>query len=96
MPENRIFTVNSKKRTGRVEGRNEPFLFGTGYLQEYSDKVIRVVMDSGRNVWLPMSVIHDDSSLYGIDVLGKRQELGLHGEVIIKRWWALEKGYYRP
>ena len=74
---------------------NEPHLIGEGYLVEIKDKAIKVQLQSGQNIWIPMRVVHDDSELYGKDVIGKAQELGTDGKLIVKRWWARQEGYVR-
>lgn len=53
----------------------------------------RVIKDTGKallvdidgdEVWIPKSVIHDDSEVYKEDT---------EGELIVKLWWAREHGY---
>lgn len=48
-----------------------------------SDKAIRVKMESGRQIWVPQSAIHDDSEVYKLDDFGK---------LIVKPWFAEQIG----
>ena len=40
--------------------------------------------EEDRTIWIPKSVIHDDSEVY---------ELDHAGDVIVERWWAEDKGF---
>lgn len=43
-----------------------------------------ILVNRGKgDLWVPKSVIHDDSEVY---------EEGHEGTLIVKRWWAEEKG----
>lgn len=53
---------------------------GEGRVIRDSGKAILVELtDSGKQVWIPKSVIHDDSEVY---------EDGTEGIVIVKTWFA--------
>lgn len=42
------------------------------------------VHDLGESIWIPRSVIHDDSEVYDDDH---------DGELVVKSWWAHERGF---
>jgi hypothetical protein len=46
-----------------------------------TDAALLVRMDDGAERWFPKSVIHDDSTVY---------EVGHTGELVVKRWFAIE------
>lgn len=47
-----------------------------------TDKALCVELDEhGKDVWIPLSVLHDDSEVFDDDENGD-------GEVIVKSWWA--------
>lgn len=46
-------------------------------------KALLVVCADGE-VWIPKSVIHDDSEVY---------EEGHAGKLVVKRWWAEQRGW---
>jgi hypothetical protein len=50
--------------------------------------VIPVSGAPGIDTWIPISQVHDDSEIYGVDAQGARQEKGSHGRLILKRWWT--------
>lgn len=37
----------------------------------------------GDDVWVPKSLIHDNSEVY---------KMGSEGELVVPEWWAIEKG----
>jgi hypothetical protein len=49
-----------------------------------SSKAIRVRLDTGREVWVPKSVIDDDSEVYDSD----HDE----GKLVVQEWWAEKEG----
>jgi hypothetical protein len=67
----------------REEG-NEPVSLGDGVVLQDSGRALLVELDSGDEVWIPHSVIHDDSEVYA----GGNSS----GDVAVKRWWAEDKG----
>lgn len=40
--------------------------------------------EDGRKIWIPKSVIHDDSEVF---------DLGHEGDVIVQHWYAEKKGF---
>lgn len=40
----------------------------------------------GEELWVPKSVIHDDSEVYGQTAPGP-------GDLLVKEWWAAERGF---
>jgi len=51
-----------------------------------TDKAIEVLIDDGgdhwRELWVPKSVVHDDSEVYAY---------GHKGKLVVAEWWAEEK-----
>lgn len=47
-----------------------------------SDNALLCIID-GKEVWIPQSVIHDDSDVY---------KMGTEGTLIIHEWFAIKKG----
>ena len=39
--------------------------------------------DLAQDIWIPKSVLHDDSEVY---------ESGTEGELVVMRWWAQKEG----
>lgn len=58
---------------------------GEGKVKKASDKALQVELESGETIWIPKSVIDDDSEVYDED---KNSE----GEVVVKTWWAEKEG----
>lgn len=58
---------------------------GNGRVKRGSDKALQIELDSGETVWIPKSMIHDDSEVYDDD---KNNE----GEVVVQTWWAEKEG----
>lgn len=53
-----------------------------------TDKAPLVMLDPGGDedtVWIPKSVVHDDSEVYS--------EKASEGDLIVKAWWAKANGY---
>ncbi len=65
---------------------------GEGTLIRSTDAAIFVRLKTGEQYWVPMSCVHADSELYGRDEAGDMQAVGETGSVVVKRWWAIEKG----
>ena len=58
---------------------------GRGRCARDTGRAILVVMTAnGDEVWIPQSVIHDDSEVYGD---------GHNGSVVVLGWWATRHGY---
>jgi hypothetical protein len=49
---------------------------------------IEVIRDDGTRLWVPVSVLHDESEVYRC-VAGD----GDTGKLIVKRWWAVRRGF---
>jgi hypothetical protein len=62
---------------------DEAVSLGAGRAIRTTDKAILVDLDSGEEVWVPKSCLHDDSEVY---------EEGHAGNVVVKEWWALKEG----
>jgi hypothetical protein len=55
-----------------------------------TDKALRVRMDpeyGGEMIWIPKSVVDDDSEVY---------RMGDKGDLILKRWWAVKEELIEP
>lgn len=70
-------------------GGKEPCSMGHGRCIRETDRAILVDFgdeddDGGEEVWIPKSVVHDDSEVY---------EDGGTGEVIVETWWAEANGH---
>lgn len=50
------------------------------------DKAILVAV-AGEEIWIPKSVVHDDSEVYSTD------EDGREGTLRVKLWWAEKNGH---
>lgn len=76
-------------RDGVSEGNDgdQPISLGTGMLIKERDKSILVSLEDGdgEEMWIPKSVIHDDSEVYGD---GEDEQ---EGNVVVKKWWAEER-----
>lgn len=48
-----------------------------------TDKALRVEVEDMGTIWVPRSVIHDDSEVY---------DEGHEGELVVKRWFAEKEG----
>jgi hypothetical protein len=59
---------------------------GLGEVLRSTDKALLVnLVEEGKEVWIPISVIHDDSELYDDDD-------NSDGEVVVQQWWAEKNG----
>lgn len=56
---------------------------GTRVIRESDSGLALLIEIEGKEVWVPKSVIHDDSEVYDEDH---------EGELVLKEWWAEEKG----
>lgn len=61
---------------------------GVGQVTLASDLALRVSLaeHDGRNLWIPRSVLHDDSEVFD-------DKANAFGRVIVKGWWARERGF---
>lgn len=67
------------------DGGSDPVAVGQANLLRESDKAIQVDIDGIGRFWVPKSVIHDDSEVYGGE--------GAAGELVVKRWFAKKEGW---
>ena len=51
-----------------------------------TDKALLVSLDGEEEVWVPKSVIHDDSEVYS--------EKADEGDIVVLAWWAKNNGYW--
>lgn len=68
---------------------NDPESLGHGELVRETEKAVLVRIEyTGRTVelWIPKSVLHDDSEIT------PDSDIGDEGEVIVKFWWAEANG----
>ncbi len=52
-----------------------------------SEKALKVELDSGEHIWVPKSLIADES-----EVNSDEEGEGNEGTLIIPEWWAEDKG----
>lgn len=57
---------------------------GEGKCVGATDKAVRVELESGDVLWIPASVVHDDSEVYNV---------GDTGDVVVQTWWAEKNGH---
>lgn len=68
-----------------ARGGKGPTSLGQGSIVRETDKAMLVELDSGDEVWVPLSVIHDDSELYQ----GCEED---EGELVVEEWFADKEG----
>lgn len=66
----------------RDDSADEPVQFDNVVGMHATDRALKVLMD-GKELWVPQSVITDDSEVYGI---------GHTGRLEVKGWWARKEG----
>lgn len=59
---------------------------GQARVKRSTGKALLVETDDVGTFWVPVSVIHDDSEVYGSDASNS------HGKLIVKSWWAKKEG----
>jgi uncharacterized SAM-dependent methyltransferase len=57
---------------------------GDSHVVRTTEKALLVQLESGEEMWIPKSVIHDDSEVYS--------EKANEGDLIVKTWWAEAQG----
>lgn len=63
-----------------------PASLGQARVVRETDRAILVTLEDGdEEVWVPKSVIHDDSEVYS--------EKNGEGELIVHEWWAGKNGF---
>ena len=67
------------------ESSDDPVSLGHGTCRKETAKAVmlRLTEQGEDEVWIPKSVIHDDSEVYAE---------GHDGDVVVKRWWAEKEG----
>lgn len=67
----------------------EPQPLGEAVCCAETPKAIQVLLiDDGEDkLWIPKSVVHDDSEVYGL--ASDRNE----GQLVVQKWWAEKEGY---
>ena len=58
---------------------------GEGKVVRATEMALRIELESGDLVWIPRSIIHDDSEVFD-------DEDNAEGEVVVKTWWAEKEG----
>jgi len=58
---------------------------GDGRVKKASDMALLIELETGETIWIPKSVIHDDSEVYDEDANSE-------GQVVVKTWWAEKEG----
>jgi hypothetical protein len=62
---------------------NEPCSLGDAQVIRETDKALLVDLD-GSEVWVPKSVVHDDSEVWSAE--------NAVGDLVVKYWWAAKNG----
>lgn len=62
----------------------EAFTVGEGKAISETKAALKVKMDDDRALWVPKSVIHDDSEVY---------EVGGEGTLVVFQWFADKEGW---
>lgn len=74
----------------RNDGGEEAFVVGVGHVVGSTAKALRVKLDDGAAVsgavWVPRSVLHDDSEIYDAMNNGR-------GQLVVKQWFATKEGW---
>ena len=65
----------------RDDGGEDPVEVGEGKATHETELAILVKLEDGHNYWIPKSVIHEDSELYGMED-GENE-----GQLVVKQWW---------
>jgi hypothetical protein len=63
----------------------EPTVLGDGKITRETDKAVKAELEDGREIWIPKSVIHDDSEAWDRE--------NNEGTIVCKRWWMERNGY---
>jgi len=72
----------------KSDNGRDPASLGTAVVIRETRKAILVRLDDRdrEEVWIPKSVIHDDSEVYDVEDHDK-------GELYVQMWWADKEGY---
>lgn len=73
------------------DGGDEPFCVGAGRVTASTLKALCVKLEPTsvlgfKEIWIPRSVIHDDSEIYDAFNNGS-------GQLVVKRWFARREGW---
>lgn len=72
-----------KSEDRQYEDDDEVATFCGAQGAQETERALQVVLSSGRTLWVPKSVIHDDSEVF---------ETGHSGKLVLKMWFALKEG----
>ena len=72
-------------RSDADEGSN-PYKLGDGKITRETEKAVLFVTKTGDQLWVPKSVVHDDSDVF---------KNGDEGEFKVKHWWAAKNDHVR-
>lgn len=64
---------------------NEGHILGQARVIQETDKAILVRLEDEQEVWIPKSVIHDNSEVYS--------EKSGEGMLVVAEWWAERNGF---
>ena len=78
-----------------MSAADEPVRMGVVELERITAHAIQVTTAKARQVWIPMSAVHDDSEVFGVGTDGQRQTVGERGELVLRHGWAEAKGWVR-
>lgn len=67
---------------------DHPYCLGAAKIVRYGLKAIRVVAEDAGPLWVPRSVIHDETDMPHGEVPGE-----VIPELYVKQWWAEDRGY---
>lgn len=62
---------------------DEPFIMGNGKCVRSTSKAV-LVRIGDKEIWIPQSVVHDDSEVF---------KAGDEGKVVVLTWWAEKNGH---
>lgn len=67
------------------DGGSDPVSLGDGECIRETEKAVLVCfVEKLEEIWIPKSVLHDDSGVF---------ELDQDGDVVVQQWWAEANGY---
>lgn len=67
----------------RRDEDDDTYVMGEGKCTQDTEKALLIVIDD-KKLWIPKSVVHDDSEVY---------RTGQEGKVVVKLWWAEKNGH---
>ena len=66
------------------DDEDEGHVFSDVKIVHQTDRAIKVKLDDEREIWVPKSVIHDNSEIWKVEE---------EGDLMVKRWWAEKEGH---